>query len=87
MQNLQLISCITLLTENKTFSIDGMLYRYSGKSDTQHTQYYFTPLPQQRKTTTLKLNKNKVMLLCYEVSDLYNHYVAASGEVIQQSLF
>jgi hypothetical protein len=88
MENLRLISCVTLLTQNKTFSIDGTLYRYSHKSDGQHTQYYFIPLAQQRKTATLKLNKNKVMLLCYEVPSLYNqHHATVQNEVIQQSLF
>lgn len=89
MNQLQLISCVTLLTQSKTFSIDGLLYRYSHKSDSiNHTRYYFEPLPQQRKTATLKLNKEKVLLRCYEVPNLYRqHHATVQGEVVQMSLF
>lgn len=89
MQQLELISCVTLLTQSKTFSIDGTLYRYSHKTESVlYAQYYFEPLPQQRKTAALKLSKDKVLRRCYEVPSLYRqHNATIQGEVIQQSLF
>lgn len=89
MQRLELISCVTLLTQSKTFLIDGILYRYSHKTESVlYAQYYFEPLPQQRKTATLKLSKDKVLRRCYEAPSLRNqHHATIQGEVIQQALF
>jgi hypothetical protein len=89
MQQLELISCVTLLTQSKTFSIDGTLYRYSHKSDSiKSPQYFFEPLPQQKKTATLKLSKDKVLRRCYEIPGLRNqHHAQIVAAGIQQSLF
>lgn len=89
MQQLELISCVTLLTQSKTFSIGGVLYRYSHKTESVlYAQYFFEPLPQQRKTATLKLSRDRVLLRCYEVPSLRNqHHAKISGDSIQQSLF
>ena len=89
MQQLELINCVTLLTQSKTFSIDGTLYRYSHKTESVlHAQYYFEPLPQQRKTATLKLSRDKVLRRCYEAPSLYRqHHAQVTDKTIQQSLF
>lgn len=71
MNDLQLVHCVTLLTQSKTYSIDGVLYRYLYSSDSiKHTQYLFRPLPAQRKTADLKLNRDKVLRKVYECDSL-----------------
>ena len=89
MNDLQLINCTTLLTQSKTYSIDGTLYRYLSSTDSiKHKQYLFRPLPAQKKTADLKLNRDKVLRFVYEVPSLYGqHNVTVTTEVIQQSLF
>ncbi len=89
MNDLQLVHCVTLLTMSKTYSIDGVLYRYLYSSDSiKHTQYLFRPLPAQRKTADLKLNRDKVLRKVYEVPSLYRQHRATMTDVaIQQSLF
>jgi hypothetical protein len=89
MNELQLVHCVTLLTQSKTFSINGTLYRYLYKSDSiKHTQYLFRPLPRQRKTADLKLNRDKVLRKVYEVPSLYNQHRATMTDIaIQHSLF
>jgi hypothetical protein len=89
MQQLDLIGCVTLLTQSKTFSIDGTLYRYSHKSDSiKSPHYFFEPLSHQKKTATLKANKDKVLRHCYEVPSLYcQHQAQITDKAIQQALF
>ncbi|TBR56562.1 hypothetical protein B4U84_29275 [Westiellopsis prolifica IICB1] len=89
MDDLQLVHCVTLLTQSKTYSIDGTLYRYLYSTGSiRHTQYLFTPLPGQRKKADLQLNRNKVLCRVYEVPSLYRqHFCTMTDEAIQQSLF
>ncbi|MBR8840291.1 MAG: hypothetical protein DSM106950_41450 [Stigonema ocellatum SAG 48.90 = DSM 106950] len=89
MNELQLVNCVTLLTQSKTYSIEGILYRYVNHSDSiNHTQYLFRPLPQQRKSADLKLNRSKVLRKVYEVPELYGQrHAVMTTETIQQSLF
>lgn len=89
MQRLELLSCVTLLTQSKTFSIGGVLYFYSHKTESVlYAQYFFKPLPQQRKTATLKLSRDKVLRHCYEVPSLYRqHHAQITDLGIQQALF
>jgi hypothetical protein len=89
MNDLHLISCITLLTQAKTYQIDGTLYRYLySEGSIKHTQYLFRPLPTQRKTADLKLNRDKVLRKVYEVPSLYRqHSATVTDTAIQQSLF
>jgi hypothetical protein len=89
MNDLELVHCTTLLTQSKTYSIDGTLYRYLYKSDSiRHTQYLFRPLPSQRKRADLQLNRAKVLRKVYEVPGLYRQHLATqTSETIQQSLF
>ncbi|RCJ42495.1 hypothetical protein A6770_34620 [Nostoc minutum NIES-26] len=89
MTDLQLVRCVTLLTQSKTYSIDGILYRYLYSNGTvKHTQYMFRPLPRQRKSADLQLNRDKVLRLVYEVPSLYNqHQATQTATAIQQSLF
>jgi hypothetical protein len=89
MNELQLVQCVTLLTQSKTYSINGTLYRYLYSSDSiKHTQYLFRPLPKQRKKADLKLNRDKVLRRAYEVPSLYNQHRATMTDVaIQHSLF
>ena len=89
MNNLQLINCTTLLTQSKTYSIDGILYRYLSSTDSiSHKQYLFRPLPAQRKTADRQLNRNKVLSKVYEVPALYRqHNAVVTTEAVQQSLF
>ncbi|BAY95967.1 hypothetical protein IQ278_18395 [Tolypothrix sp. LEGE 11397] len=89
MIDLQLVGCVTLLTQSKTYSIDGILYRYLYSNGTiKHTQYMFRPLPRQRKTADLQLNRDKVLRKVYEIPLLYNqHHATQTATAIQQSLF
>jgi hypothetical protein len=89
MNELQLVHCVTLLTQSQTYSIDGTLYRYLYKSDSiKRTQYLFRPLPKQRKTADLQLNRDKVLRKVYEVPSLYNQHRATMTDIaIQHSLF
>ncbi|QIR41920.1 hypothetical protein HCG51_35175 (plasmid) [Tolypothrix sp. PCC 7910] len=89
MNDLQLVGCVTLLTQSKTYSIDGVLYRYLYSSDSiKHTQYLFRPLPAQRKTADLQLNRDKVVLRVYEIPLLYRqHRATMTTTAIQQALF
>ncbi|MBE9209685.1 hypothetical protein IQ244_24960 [Nostoc sp. LEGE 06077] len=89
MTDLQLVGCVTLLTQSKTYSIDGILYRYLySNGSIKHTQYMFRPLPKQRKTADLQLNRDKVLRRVYEVPSLYNQHLATqTATAIQQSLF
>ncbi len=89
MNDLQLINCVTVLTQSKTYQIDGTLYRYLySEGSIKHTQYWFRPLPAQRKTADLKLNRDKVLRRVYEVPGLYRqHHAIVSETAIQQSLF
>ncbi len=85
----KLINCPTLLTQSKTYQIDGTLYRYLySEGSIKHTQYLFRPLPAQKKTADLKLNRDKVLRKVYEVPSLYRqHHAVVSDGAIQQSLF
>ncbi len=89
MNDLQLIGCTTLLTQSKTYQIDGTLYRYLySEGSIKHTQYLFRPLPHQRKTADLKLNRDKVLRRVYEIPALYRqHHAIVTDTMIQQSLF
>ncbi|MCP6758361.1 MAG: hypothetical protein NHB32_06170 [Fischerella sp. CENA71] len=89
MSDLQLVHCVTLLTQSKTYSIDGVLYRYLYSSGSiKHTQYLFRPLPAQRRKADLQLNRDKVLRKVYEVPSLYNqHFCTMTDTAIQQSLF
>ncbi|MBW4635401.1 MAG: hypothetical protein KME30_26960 [Iphinoe sp. HA4291-MV1] len=89
LNELELIGCVTLLTQSKTYSIDGVLYRYLySSSSIKYTQYLFRPLPAQRKTADLQLNKSKVLRKVYEVPSLYGqHRATMTSTAIQQSLF
>lgn len=79
----------TLLTQSKTFWIDNTLYRYSHRLDSvKHPQYLFEPLPGQKKTATLKLNRNGVVRRVQEVPSLRKqHNALIRNGAIQQSLF
>ena len=89
MIDLHLINCVTLLTQSKTYQIDGTLYRYLYSEGTiKHPQYLFRPLPAQKKTADLKLNRGKVLRKVYEVPALYRqHNALVTIQGIQQSLF
>jgi hypothetical protein len=85
----ELVGCVTLLTQSKTYWIDGTLYRYLTSSDSiKHTQYYFRPLPRQSKTADLKLNRDKVLRKVYEIPSLYNqHGATMTTTAIQLEFF
>lgn len=85
----ELVGCVTLLSQSKTYWIDGTLYRYLTSSDSiRYTQYYFRPLPRQSKSADLKLNRDKVLRRCYEVPSLYKQHTAEiTNNSIQLSLF
>ena len=53
------------LSLNAVYSIDGYLYRYLGVEGTNpHQKYLFEPLPAQRRTAVLTLNRNALLLRC-----------------------
>lgn len=86
---LQLVNCVTLLTQSHTYSINGTLYRYRYEDGSiNHRGYWFTPLPLQRKTADIRLTRDKVLRKCYEVPSLYRqHNAVVTPQAIQQSLF
>jgi hypothetical protein len=88
-QELTLVHCPTLLTQSKTYQIDGMLYRYLYSSDSiSHTQYIFRPLPRQKKRADLQLNRDKLLRKVYELPGLYRqHQATMTDRATQQSLF
>lgn len=85
----ELVGCVTLLTQSKTYWINGTLYRYLTSSDSiKHTQYSFRTLPRQSKTADLKLNRDKVLRFVYEIPSLYNqHRAMMTTTAIQLSFF
>lgn len=85
----ELVGCFTLLTQSKTYWINGTLYRYLTSSDSiRYTQYYFRPLPRQPKTADLKLNRDKVLRFVYEIPSFYNQHGATMTTIaIQLSFF
>ncbi len=85
----ELVRCVTLLTQSKTYWIDGTLYKYLTCRDSiKHKQYYFRPLPHQSKRVDLKLNRDKVLRRCYEIPFLYRQHTAEiTNNSIQLSLF
>ncbi|MBW4635778.1 MAG: hypothetical protein KME30_29035 [Iphinoe sp. HA4291-MV1] len=89
LDDLQLVQCVTLLTQNKVYSIDGTLYRYLySNGSIKHPQYLFRPLPRQRKSADLQLNKNKVLRRVFEVPSLYGqHNAVVTDSIAQLSLF
>ena len=89
MNDLHLISCITLLTQANTYQIDGTLYQYLySEGSIKHPQYWFRPLPAQRKIADLRLNRDKALRKVYEVPALYRqHHAIVTDTAIQQSLF
>ncbi|MBE9036044.1 hypothetical protein [aff. Roholtiella sp. LEGE 12411] len=61
----------TLLSSSKVYQVDGIFYRYLGDSGTiQHPQFLFSPLPNQKKKASLRLNRNKIITRCYEVEGM-----------------
>jgi hypothetical protein len=94
MQNLSLepIYEPAQLSTRKVYQIKGTLYRFLYKcpySRADHPQWCFEPLPGQRKSTTLKLNQNKVRSGIYEVPGMVasRKSEVISNDAIQQSLF
>jgi hypothetical protein len=79
------------LSQRKVYQISGTLYRYTGKcpwARIGHDKWTFEPMPGQRKTTTLKLNRDKVRHGIYEVPGMVaTRTGTVTGESIQQSLF
>lgn len=70
-RNLIKVYDATLLSSSKVYQIDGTLSRYLGDAGTiQHPQYLFSPLPNQRKKASFRLNRNKLMNRCYEVEGM-----------------
>lgn len=89
MPELRLVNCPTLLTQSKTYQIDGTLYRYLYSTDSiKHTQYIFRPLPSQNKRADLRLNKDKLLQKVYEAPGLYRqHRATMTDRAIQHSFF
>ncbi|MGI2904755.1 hypothetical protein [Tolypothrix sp. VBCCA 56010] len=78
----------TLLSSSKCYQIDGVLYRYLYKTDSiKHPQYVFRPQPGQRKSTDLKLNRNKLTTRCYEVEGMTIKAEVVDNNAIQMKLF
>jgi IS30 family transposase len=79
------------LSVRKVYQIDSTLYRFLYKcphSRSDHPKWCFEPLPGQRKTSTLKLNQNKVRRGIQEVPNMISTRTeTATNEAIQQSLF
>lgn len=79
------------ISESKIYQINGTLYRFTGRcpwAAINHPQWTFEPLPGQRKTSTLNLNKNKVGRCVYEVPGMAaNRKSQVVGGAVQQSLF
>ena len=83
------INDTTLLRQRNVYFINGALYRFLWASDSvRHPQYFFRPLAGQRKKADLKLNRNKIFRLVYELPALRGQLMARITEkAIQLSLF
>jgi hypothetical protein len=69
--DLELVHSATSLSTNKTYQIEGVLYCYlHTDGTTAHPQYVFCPLRGQRKKSDLRLNHEKLLRRCYEVSGM-----------------
>ena len=53
------------LSTQAVYSIGGCLYRYLCTQGTDtHPQYFFEPLPAQRRTAVQKLNRQSLIVRC-----------------------
>ena len=78
----------TLLSSSKVYQINGTLSRYLGdEGSIQHPQYLFAPLPNQKKKASFRLNRNKLMTLCYEVEGMVYEKPAVQDNSQQLQLF
>jgi hypothetical protein len=56
----------TLLSKTETYSIAGCLYQYLYKTTASgYSQYWFKPLPGQKKKATLKVSQKKVYQIVF----------------------
>ncbi len=79
---------ITLLTQNKLYQIDGILYHFIYKTDSiNHPQFIFRPLGRQCKTADVKLNRSKLLIRVFEVEGLNAPSSLLDGGHLQMSLF
>ncbi|MCC5670261.1 hypothetical protein LC653_42360 [Nostoc sp. CHAB 5784] len=78
----------TLLSSSKVYQINGRLSRYLGdEGSIKHPQYLFLPLPNQKKKTSFRLNRNKLMTRCYEVEGMVYEKPVVQDNSQQLQLF
>nr|WP_243147545.1 hypothetical protein [Scytonema sp. UIC 10036] len=79
----------TLLSRSKTYSIEGILYRYLYCTDKiKAPKYVFSPLAGQRRTADLELNRLKLYTRVYEVQGMStNRNTTVTSDAVQMSLF
>jgi hypothetical protein len=86
-QQAEFIGCVTLLTMSKVYEYQGTFYRYLYSSDSiKHTQYFFRPLPGQRKKADLKINREKVLRSMHYIPGLSVHCTIEKNH-IQTTIF
>ncbi|WP_375506232.1 hypothetical protein [uncultured Nostoc sp.] len=78
----------TLLSSSKVYQINGTLSRYLGDEGTiKHPQYLFSPLLNQKKKASFRLNRNKLMTRCYEVEGMVYEKPVVQDNSQQLQLF
>ncbi|BAY95815.1 hypothetical protein FDUTEX481_04196 [Tolypothrix sp. PCC 7601] len=90
MQQLEPVLCPTELQGGAVYQIDGVLYKYlysDPYARIDHPRFKFVPLPGQRRTADLILNKAKIRK-CYLVPGYRASQVSTVSEkAVQMSLF
>ncbi|MHC5917976.1 MAG: hypothetical protein ACYTXE_45015 [Nostoc sp.] len=87
MNNLTLIHDTTLLSRSKIYQINHTLYKFvTSTTDVRAPQYYFRPLPGQRKKADLQLNAANVKRRVWEVQGMNTHASVVSTQYVQLAL-
>lgn len=76
------------LSQGKIYFINGAFYRFLYEEGSiKFPQYFFRPLPGQRKRADLKLNQGKVRRLVHETGIRAMKFLSITQTAIQLSLF
>jgi hypothetical protein len=84
---LSLINDTTLLSKTRVYQINRTLYKFvTSTTDVGAPQYFFKPLPNQRKKANLRLNQANVKRRVYVVGGMSTNASVVSQEYIQLAL-
>ena len=86
--NLIRVCDVRLLSSSKVYQINGTFCRYLGVEGTiQHPQFLFLPLPNQNIKATIRLNRDKLKIRCYEVKGMVYNKPVVQDNSQQLQLF